>query len=70
MSSCRRSRSEAAPIFSTSSSPASLAKKGKGQVVVKIKHRESLLSHEEAMHEKRESLVLSSNHPKGRPGHR
>ena len=49
-----------APIFSTTTSAVTAAKKAKGQAVIKIKHEATSLTH----HAK---VVLSSNHPKG-PG--
>ncbi len=57
---------DGAPIFSTSSSPATLAKKGKGQVVVKAKqHSHSLLAHHAS--KTKHALVVNKNqiHPHG-----
>ena len=56
-----------APIFSTTSSAVSAAKKGKGQVVVKAKHGAPLVKHHATSVTKHAKVVLSNNHPKG-PG--
>ena len=56
-----------APIFSTPTSPAALAKKG--QAVVKAaKHGVTLVSHHETSHVKTPKVVVTNNHPKGPRG--
>ena len=56
-----------APIFSTGTSPAALAKKGKGQSVIKIKHGKSLISHAESTMRKL-ALMVGKPHPHGPAG--
>ena len=54
-----------APIFSTTTSAVTAAKKGKGQVVVKAKHGAPLVTHHATKVAKHAKVVLSHNHPKG-----
>ena len=53
------------PIFSTTTSAVSAAKKGKGQVVVKAKHGAPLVTHHATKVVKHAKVVLGNNHPKG-----
>ena len=55
---------DGAPIFSTPTSPVTLARKGKGQAVVKIKHGQAALVTHHASAAKH-SLVVGKPHPKG-----
>jgi hypothetical protein len=57
-----------APIFSTTSSAAALAKKAKGQVVVKAKHGHAVIVSHAKTTLKHEKVVHSNNHPKGPAG--
>ncbi len=54
-----------APIFSSTTSAVTAAKKGKGQIVVKAKHGVSLVKHHATSAMKHTKVVLSNNHPKG-----